>query len=85
MVIIFWWYIHNIVYCQSLNDIDNGNITCILGDDEIPSYEDICHIKCNPGYTLTGSGTRMCLRNGSWNGVDSSCRLQGKILSYVAK
>ena len=74
-----------IVYCQSLNDIDNGNITCGFGDDEILSYEDICHIKCNPGYTLTGNDTRTCLSNGSWSGVDSICRLQGKILSNVVK
>ena len=67
-----------VVYCYPLTDIDNGNITCdTLGDDGVYSYEDTCNVTCNSRYLLIGSDTRMCLSDGSWSGMDSSC--QGEI------
>jgi len=62
------------VACQpSLSDPDNGAITCSLGDDEVPSYEDTCSFTCNTGYELTGSDTRTCQSNGSWSGSETVC------------
>ena len=49
-------------------------INCSLGDDGVPSYEDTCSFTCNTGYELTGSDTRMCQSNGSWNGTNNVCR-----------
>ena len=49
-------------------------ITCSLGDDGVPSYEDTCNFTCNTGYELTGSGTRTCQSNGSWSGTDNVCK-----------
>jgi len=46
-------------------------MTCLLGDD---SYEDTCSFTCNTGYELTGSDTRTCQSNGSWNGRVVVCR-----------
>ena len=43
-----------IVSCSSLTDPNNGVISCSLGDDGVPSYEDYCKFKCNTGYELTG-------------------------------
>ena len=44
-------------------------------------YEgDTCSFTCNTGYELTGSDTRTCQSNGSWNG-DDVCKI-GKF-SYV--
>lgn len=69
-----------IAYCHSLPNINNGNITCSLGEDGILSYLDMCNVTCSSGYILTGSDTRMCLSNGSWSGTDGSCRRhQGKL------
>jgi len=48
-------------------------IDCPPGDDNIPSYEDICSLTCNIGYMLMGSATRVCQSDGSWNGTDTVC------------
>ena len=49
-------------------------ISCSLGDDGVPSYEDTCSFTCNTGYELTGSDTRTCQSDGSWSGSDVVCR-----------
>ena len=67
---------HTIVYlviCPSLTAHNDGGITCSLGDDGVPSYEDTCSFTCNTGYELTGSDTRTCQSNGSWNGTEGMC------------
>ncbi|XP_065899233.1 uncharacterized protein [Dysidea avara] len=61
------------VPCPSLTDPNNGTITCSLGDDGVPSYEDTCSFTCNTGYELTGSDTRTCQSDGSWSGSDTLC------------
>ena len=63
-----------IVNCLVLNNTENGITDCSLGDDGVPSYEDTCSFTCNTGYELTGSDTRTCQSNGSWNGSDDVCR-----------
>ena len=63
-----------IVFCSSLTDPNNGMISCSLGDDGVPSYEDTCSFTCNTGYELTGSNTRTCQSDGSWSGSDTTCR-----------
>ncbi|XP_065899217.1 uncharacterized protein [Dysidea avara] len=62
------------VPCPSLTNPNNGTITCSLGDDGIPSFEDTCTFPCNTGYELTGSDTRTCQSDGSWSGSDDVCR-----------
>ena len=62
-----------LVRCPSLSDPSNGMITCSLGDDGVPSYEDICTYTCNTGYVLTGSSTRTCQSDGRWSGSNSVC------------
>ena len=61
------------VSCPSLTDPDNGAINCSLGDDRVPSYEDICSFTCNIGYELTGSDTRTCQSDRSWSGSEAVC------------
>jgi len=63
-----------LVSCPSLTDSNNGAITCSMGDDGVPSYEDTCSFTCNTGYELTGSDTRNCQSDGSWSGSDDVCR-----------
>ena len=62
------------VACSRLTSIDDGMINCSLGDDGVPSYDDTCSFTCNTGYELTGSDTRTCQNDGSWNGSDAVCR-----------
>ena len=63
-----------IVICHSLNKVANGILTCSLGDDGFPSYEDTCSFTCNTGYELLGSDTRTCQSDGSWSGKETNCR-----------
>jgi len=62
-----------IVPCLPLTDPNNGVMTCSLGDDGIPSYEDTCNFTCNTGYELTGSNTRTCQSDFSWSGTGTMC------------
>ena len=56
-------------------------MTCSLGDDGVPSYEDTCSFTCNTGYVLTGSDTRTCHSDGSWSGSETMCRKGRKCVS----
>ncbi|XP_065899286.1 tyrosine-protein kinase receptor TYRO3-like isoform X3 [Dysidea avara] len=58
------------VTCPQLTNPNNGTITCLLGDDGIPSYEDTCSFTCNTGYELAKDDERMCLFNGTWSSDD---------------
>ena len=62
-----------LVNCSSLTNPNNGMISCSLGDDGVPSYEDTCSLTCNTGYELTGSDTRICQSDGSWSGSNAMC------------
>ena len=62
-----------LVTCSSLTDPNNGMITCSLGNNRVPSYEDTCSFTCNTGYELTGSVTRTCQSDGSWSGNETMC------------
>ena len=48
-------------------------MTCSLGDDRVPSYEDTCDFTCNTGCELTGSDTRTCQSDGKWSGNETMC------------
>ena len=58
-------------------------VDCLLGNDEIPSYEDTCSLTCNNGYELTGSDTRTCQSNGSWSGTVTVCRRSKLYVYYI--
>jgi len=56
---------------------------CLLGDDGVPSYEDTCNLTCNTGYEPTGSDTRTCQSDGSWNGTVTCTKNKGKLINCV--
>ena len=63
------------VQCSQLTVPMNGDMGCrLLMSGLMPSYEDTCTFYCDMGYELTGSDTRICQSNGSWNGSDVMCR-----------
>jgi len=62
------------VVCPSLAGPKNGEMSCSLGDDGVPSYDDTCSFTCNTGYERTGDDTRTCQSDGSWSGSDNVCR-----------
>ena len=61
----------NLVSCQPFANPTNGEVNC---SSEFFSYEDTCSFTCNTGYELTGSDTRTCQSDGSWNGTNSACK-----------
>jgi len=75
VVIVSVVYDYFAVPCRSLSDPTNGVMTCSLGDDGIPSYEDTCSFTCNAGYELIGSDLRNCLSKRIWSGLESLCRI----------
>ena len=72
-----------LVFCPSLDNPSNGMISCSLGDDGVPSYEDTCSFTCNTGYELTGNDTRTCQSNGSWSGSDAICSRGKYVHSFI--
>ena len=79
-------YTHRYIYvvnCSSLDNPNNGMITCTLGDDGVSSFEDTCSFTCNTGYDLTGSDTRTCQSNGSWSGNEAMCERGEYTLSFL--
>ena len=70
-----------ILVCPLLDNPANGKRDCSLGGNEVAYYKDSCNFSCDTGYELTGSDTRTCQGNGSWNGTAITCSRRGK-LSY---
>ena len=67
--------IYHIVTCPPLSEFNGRSVTCSLGEDGVPSFEDTCSIiNCAVGYELIGNDTQTCQSNGSWSGIDSVCR-----------
>ena len=53
----------------------NGEITsCTSGSIGVGNVGDTCSFTCNTGYELTGSDTRTCQSDGSWNSSGDVCR-----------
>jgi len=71
------------VTCPSLTGPNNGVMTCSLGDDGVPSYEDTCSFTCNTGYELTGSDTRTCQSDGSWSSAEALCSIGENMYYHV--
>ena len=67
-------YQHFVVDCLPLANPEHGIMNCSLGDDGVPSYEDICSYTCDASYELIGNDTRICQSDGSWSGNDVECR-----------
>jgi len=62
-----------VVACPSLTDPNNGVMTCLLGDDGVPSFEDTCSFTCNTGYDLTGYDLWTCQSDRSWSYNEIIC------------
>ena len=55
--------------CGALPDISNGGVSWNgRNPDDIATYT------CDPGFVLEGSPTRVCGSDGTWSGVEPSCR-----------
>lgn len=65
--------------CTNLTTPVNGQMTCSSGELGVGYEGDSCSFACDTGYNLTGSDTRSCQGNGSWNGTDTVCKAAGDL------
>jgi len=70
------------VRCVDLGEPDNGMIDCMLGDDGVTSYQDMCRFSCAEGYRLSGSTSRTCQSDGTWSGDSTTCH-RGKVTLLI--
>ena len=57
-----------VTYCDEPETLENGIVT-LYGrmTGSVATYS------CHDGYLLNGDPTRVCLGDGSWSGIDSTC------------
>jgi len=60
------------VPCDSLNDPENGNVTC---PSIISAFQDTCTYYCNHGYQLNGSKQPRCTADGTWSSKPVTCTI----------
>ncbi|XP_065909622.1 uncharacterized protein [Dysidea avara] len=64
--------------------LPNGVVNCSQGDDGVHSFGNTCSFTCNTGYELTGSDTRSCQSDGSWNGTHTECKKGSAVAGIIA-
>ena len=62
------------VICPPLDPPENGAIDCSLGDDGLVNPGDFCLFSCDDGFMLDHSERRTCLDDGTWSGLETTCR-----------
>eukprot|EP00794_Sanderia_malayensis_P006970 gene6970-7755_t len=61
--------------CTIQNCGDPGTVTNGIRLMSSTTYQSTARYFCNPGYTLRGSGNRVCQADGTWSGQATSCIL----------
>lgn len=56
--------------CGTLHAPTNGVITCTSGND----YNSLCRFMCVEGYDMKGSSSRVCQKDGTYSGIQPSCK-----------
>jgi len=56
--------------CPALEKPENGTVACTRSGLVVG---DICTFRCDDGFDLIGSATRICLGNQTWSGTEATC------------
>jgi len=59
------------IACERLPAPNHGRI---VSEDDISQFRSNVTLVCDRGYQLTGSVTRTCLSNGTWDGSPAVCQ-----------
>ncbi len=74
-------FLESLVVCAALVPIPFGHISYYIVDTTIVQPGDVASYSCDTLYTLQGTEHRICLRNGTWSGMEPEC--VGKYNYYV--
>ena len=58
-----------VITCPVLSAPDNGQISCSPGND---NPGDTCTFTCDDGFEISGTESRTCQNDGTWNGADDT-------------
>ena len=58
-----------VITCPVLSALENGTISCSPGND---SPGDTCTLTCDDGFEISGTQSRTCQDDGTWNGADDT-------------
>ena len=58
-----------VITCPILSAPDNGQISCSPGND---SPGNTCTFTCDDGFEISGTQSRTCQDDGTWNGADDT-------------
>ena len=58
--------------CGNLTDPTNGSVSFTL-----TTYNELVSYTCDPGFTLTGSSSRICQQDATWSSSAPNCIIKG--------
>jgi len=73
VILLIFVFLVTDIFCYPFNELLNGQVYCILGNNGIPDPGDSCYFMCNSGFKLQGNSTRICQDGGIWSAVDVTC------------
>ena len=68
----------SLIVCEALVPIPNGHVSYHIVDATKIQPGDVASYECDTLYTMLGDQFRVCLRNGTWTGVEPVC--EGKLI-----
>ena len=71
-------FFHAAVECGSLSSLKNGTI--VLNGT---IFQAVARYFCHVGFTLSGSGTRICTMDGMWSGTAPRCAGKVEYVHYM--
>ena len=69
LLLMYPLFVPLVITCLVLSAPDDGQISCSPGND---SPGDTCTFTCDDGFKISGTQSRTCQDDGTWNGADDT-------------